>query len=185
MKKTKKGGVKVWVLLSIVLVLVVVSAIMFGYSGNSMEEMQADIGQKAQDIVVEGVVEKVVDDGRVMVGEKLKETGEKILGEEELADGFYGVYVDVDVNEFEKVVLFFTAPWCPSCIEAENDIEIYKKEIPAGVAIVRVDFDNNIELREKYNVTKQHTFVLIDKVGEAMLQWNGDKTFNEIMNNIK
>ncbi|XLQ19950.1 MAG: thioredoxin family protein [Candidatus Moraniibacteriota bacterium] len=185
MKKTYKGGSKIFVVLLIILIIGI-SAIMFGYGGNNVQEIKSEAGQKAGEIMEEHgdiVIEKVVDSGKEKVGEALKEVGEKIL-EENNAPGYYGNYGDDGVSEYENVVVFFTADWCPSCVEAEKNIESEKNDIPTDVAIVKVDFDDD-DLKQNYGVSKQHTFVLINEVGEENKKWVGSKTLAEIIDNIK
>lgn len=58
-------------------------------------------------------------------------------------------------------VLFFHASWCPQCIAIEKDIK--KQGVPDGYSIFKVDYDNSSELKKKYGVTQQTTFVKIDK----------------------
>lgn len=192
MKRKYKGGVKIYILLFIITILIIGSAMMFGYGGDAVQSAKEDTQNKAQDALNqkgEEVMGKVIGGSQEIIGQKLKETGEKMLEEEYTAvkgdPGFYGDYGEVDATHFERVILFFTAPWCPSCTDAQNNIEINQKEIPANVAVVRVDFDHNNELREKYNVNKQHTFVLIDKSGEEISRWDNSKTLSEIIDNIK
>jgi hypothetical protein len=43
-----------------------------------------------------------------------------------------------------------------------------------------VDFDNETDLRKKYGVTIQHTFVQIDKDGNSLAKWAGSTTAEEI-----
>ena len=69
------------------------------------------------------------------------------------------------------VVLFFAADWCPTCQEATTNLEADPPPIPAGLAIVRVDYDNSDELKQKYGVTTQHTFVQVDPDGNEVAKW--------------
>lgn len=78
------------------------------------------------------------------------------------------------------VVLFFAADWCPTCQEATENLEADPAAIPAGLAIVRVDYDNSDELKQKYGVTVQHTFVQVDADGNEIAKWNGSVTADEI-----
>ena len=48
-----------------------------------------------------------------------------------------------------------------------------EETIPEDVVIFRVDYDTEEELKEKYGVTYQHTFVVVDTEGEAVTKWNG------------
>jgi thiol-disulfide isomerase/thioredoxin len=78
------------------------------------------------------------------------------------------------------VVLFFAADWCPTCQEATTNLEADLAAIPAGLAIVRVDYDNSDELKQKYGVTVQHTFVQVDPEGNEVAKWSGSVTADEI-----
>lgn len=57
-------------------------------------------------------------------------------------------------------ILFFHAPWCPQC--RQLDKEITASNIPAGITILKVDYDTNQPLRATYGVTLQTTFVEVD-----------------------
>ena len=61
-------------------------------------------------------------------------------------------------------VLFFHAPWCPQCNAIEKDI--LAQGVPGNLTIIKVDYDSNQDLRQKYGVTLQTTFVKIDDQGE-------------------
>ena len=70
------------------------------------------------------------------------------------------------INSDKITVLDFFAPRCPSCRAAHKNIVSEVHQLPANLQILNVDYDTNTDLRQKYGVTSQHTFVLIDK------QWN-------------
>lgn len=82
------------------------------------------------------------------------------------------------------VVLFFNAEWCSTCQQARGNFEASLSEIPENLAIVVVDFDDSIELRKKYGVTVQHTFVQIDGSGNAVGKWSGSVTVAEIVGQL-
>jgi thiol-disulfide isomerase/thioredoxin len=85
-----------------------------------------------------------------------------------------GAYVDYSPEALAAAegsrVLFFHAPWCPNCRDLEEDISAVG--IPAGVTVVKVDFDTELGLREKYGVTQQTTVVLLDADGAEVDQAN-------------
>ncbi len=60
--------------------------------------------------------------------------------------------------------LFFHAPWCPQCRAIEDSINA-GGHIPDNVTIYKVDYDSNQQLRQKYGVTIQTTFIKVDKDG--------------------
>lgn len=73
----------------------------------------------------------------------------------------------------QRRVLFFKANWCSTCTEADEDISQHTSQLPADVTILKVNFDTEKELRTKYGVTSQHTFVVVDGQGNLVNIWNG------------
>ncbi|RLP11676.1 thioredoxin family protein [Propionibacterium australiense] len=71
-----------------------------------------------------------------------------------------------------KSILFFNATWCPSCQAITKALKENPGRIPDGTDIVSVDYDSNPELRQKYGVTTQHTFVQVDAEGNAVRTWS-------------
>ena len=101
-----------------------------------------------------------------------------------------GSYITLADYEADKsaysstdVVLFFNAAWCSTCKEARDNIEADLAGIPSGLTIVVVDFDTATDLRQKYGVTVQHTFVQIDADGNELAKWSGSVTADEIAQN--
>jgi thiol-disulfide isomerase/thioredoxin len=80
----------------------------------------------------------------------------------------------------DDVVLFFAAPWCSSCRQTRTNIEADLAGIPAGLVIVVVDYDTATDLRRRYGVTVQHTFVQIAADGEEIKKWTGTLTAQAI-----
>lgn len=78
-----------------------------------------------------------------------------------------GSYVDYKNNIIATTsgekLLFFHAKWCPQCRELEADIK--KGPIPDNTTIIKVDFDNSQDLRQKYGVTQQTTIVRVNDDG--------------------
>ena len=81
-----------------------------------------------------------------------------------------GAYVDYSPSAIAdadgRVLLFFHATWCPQCVSADGDIKA--SGVPSGITIVKVDYDTNQDLRAKYGVTQQTTFVEVDSSGEKV-----------------
>lgn len=68
-------------------------------------------------------------------------------------------------------VLFFHAAWCPYCIKNDQrltgwfsdpgpDFPIY--------SVYKIDYDDRTDLRQRYGVTSQDTFILIDREGNEV-----------------
>lgn len=94
-----------------------------------------------------------------------------------------GSYTDFDYAklanaEHGKVVLFFHAPWCPTCREADKNFNA--SETPDGLTLLKVDYDSSGDLKKKYGVTYQHTFVQVDKDGNLLKKWSGSHDYNDI-----
>lgn len=84
-----------------------------------------------------------------------------------------GAYVDysetVIANTPGTKILFFHAPWCPQCRALEASIK--SRTIPTGVTIIKVDYDTNQALRQKYGVTIQTTLVKVDDSGNLIKKY--------------
>lgn len=72
-----------------------------------------------------------------------------------------------------KRVYFFHAKWCPTCKTANSEILSRIDEIPEGVRLFKTDYDTQKELKNKYAVTYQHTYVYVDQNGNEVKKWNG------------
>jgi thiol-disulfide isomerase/thioredoxin len=76
------------------------------------------------------------------------------------------------------VVLFFNAGWCPTCMEADKQLNSTK--FPDGLVVVSVDYDDSDDLKQQYGVTTQHTFVQVDPDGNELAKFTGSTTVDEI-----
>lgn len=80
-----------------------------------------------------------------------------------------GAYVDYSADALASAqgdrILFFHADWCPTCRTLEADIE--SQGVPDGITVLKVDYDSNQELRQKYGVTVQTTVVALDDQEKA------------------
>ena len=80
-------------------------------------------------------------------------------------------------------VLFFHASWCATC--AATDKSFTEKGIQrAGVDVLKVDYDTSTDLKKKYGVTTQHTFVQVNSKGEMITKWLAGSVV-ELYKNIK
>ncbi|MCC6290947.1 thioredoxin family protein [Candidatus Nomurabacteria bacterium] len=82
------------------------------------------------------------------------------------------------------VVLFFRASWCPTCRAVDSDIKANLNEIPASLTILDIDYDKSSELKQKYGVTYQHTFVQVDKDGNLIKKWSGSPTLSSLVTEV-
>jgi thiol-disulfide isomerase/thioredoxin len=84
-----------------------------------------------------------------------------------------------------NVVLFFRAGWCPTCIAVDKDIKANISNIPSDLAILDVNYDTSSDLKKKYGVTYQHTFVQVDKNGDLIKKWSGSPTLAKLVAEVK
>jgi len=77
--------------------------------------------------------------------------------------------------ETGAAVLFFNAAWCPTCRAALADLTSRQGEL-GDITVFLVDYDSEKDLKRRYAVSAQHTFVQIDTNGDAVLLWNGGAT---------
>ncbi len=106
-------------------------------------------------------------------------TQDKVSNEIVQTNANYMVYDAQKVSDSdENKVLFFHASWCPDCVAANRSIA--EASTTAWLKIFKIDFDDSVELRKKYGVTKQHTFVQIDSDGELIKKWWGTNSLEEI-----
>lgn len=92
-----------------------------------------------------------------------------------------GEYISLDDYNAHKdmykdttTVYFFHANWCPICVGIDNELNSDKSMIPAKTVIVKTDFDSAKDLRKKYGVTAQTSFVQVDKDGNKVNMWTAN-----------
>ncbi|MCP4523319.1 MAG: peptide-methionine (R)-S-oxide reductase MsrB [Candidatus Gracilibacteria bacterium] len=79
----------------------------------------------------------------------------------------------------EFLILFFHATWCSSCTQFEE--KVIKEKIPENIKIFKVDFDTQHQLRKKYNIITQTSFVLVDNNGKVKKRWIGAQKIQDIV----
>jgi len=98
--------------------------------------------------------------------------------------GTYVDFADFDADRAaysdSDVVLFFHASWCSTCKKADANLTADPAGIPAGLAIIKIDFDSSTDLRRQYGVTQQHTFVSISPDGSKKNVFTGATTAADI-----
>jgi thiol-disulfide isomerase/thioredoxin len=87
-------------------------------------------------------------------------------------------------TERGRAVLFFKADWCPTCKAAEAEYRANLEKIPSDVTVLVANYDKESELKRKYNVTYQHTFIQVDGEGMAITRWNGGGLV-ELVSNVR
>lgn len=147
-------------------ILIVLSCTIFVYSWGTKEEDASQTMMESPD-TSEGAMTMMADDSMSNIGGKVS-------------------FTDLDAARTfaakGPAVLFFYADWCPACQIAMKNIDENIKKL-GDITVVVVNYDKARDLRSKYNVTYQHTFVQIDENGEKLAIWNGGGV-DSILKNI-
>lgn len=171
---------------SIVIVVLIVLGVggFYFYSQNqssdSMMKKDEAVMEKSDETTekTDAMMEKSSEPGVVMDGAVLEDKGS---GDSMMSDGGYQPFSQsaFDGAKDSKRVLFFFANWCPTCKPIDAQLSASIAEIPAGVEIFRVNYNDSDTdaadkaLAAKYGITYQHTFVQVDASGEEVAKWNG------------
>lgn len=160
-------------------------------NANTNDAMMEETNSNTNEVMEEdGMIENSNING-VMMEEKTTNTNEVMTDDEnsntnsEAAAGEYMPYSPAAFAEAsgQKRVLFFYASWCPTCRPADANITANADQIPDGVVVFRTDYDTETELKSKYGVTYQHTFVQVDADDNLIKKWNGGD-IDEIISNV-
>lgn len=172
-----------------------VSGAMMKKEGENM--MKDDSSMMNKDEAMKGGSGKMLDDGSVKVGVDInvdtgammkKNDGATMKKDPSMtAKGTYETYSadKLALAQNGKVVLFFKASWCPTCKAVDADILAHLNAIPSGAHILIVDYDTSSDLKKKYGVTYQHTFVQVDAEGAMLKKWSGSPTLASLVAEIK
>lgn len=81
----------------------------------------------------------------------------------------------------QTVVYFFAATWCPDCQSTYKDLKANFSLLPSNLTLVFVNYDKAKDLKVKYGITAQHTFVVIGASGEKKKVFSGTNTVADIV----
>lgn len=121
----------------------------------------------------------MMKDDDAMMDDKMMDDGMKkedsMMKDDEMMDDsammHKATYTDYSASVLangETKVLFFHAAWCPVCRSADAELkDWYAAGLPTR-NVYKVDYDTSADLKAKFGVTYQHTFVLVDGEGNAL-----------------
>ncbi len=146
-------------------------------SMSDADMMKGDMEEKA------GMTDSVLPKGDMAEGEMKKDTEEAAMTK----PGSYEPYSEALLARAETgdVVLFFRASWCPTCRALDADIIKNLGAIPSGLTILDVNYDTATELKKRYGVTYQHTFVQVDSKGNQITKWSGSPSLADIVTKVE
>ena len=95
-----------------------------------------------------------------------------LAGNEDAVDDS-GQYIEwseeaFEANSDQQRWLYFHAEWCPECRALEADIKANLSDIPAGVIIFKIEYDDHQDLRQRWQVLSQTTVISVDTQGEKV-----------------
>jgi thiol-disulfide isomerase/thioredoxin len=132
-----------------------------------------DIKSKINSDIVTVNEEKIMD--------KTSEVVEEVMMKKE------GMFIEYSAEKVAATsgnkVLFFHANWCPSCIGAAKNLSA--ATAPEGLNVFKVDYDSSADLKAKYGVVSQHTFVQIDDNGTMVKRWFGSRNYEDILTQLQ
>lgn len=89
-------------------------------------------------------------------------------------------------NNGKAVIWFAALAWCPSCQAADRDFKAHFDKVPKDVTIMKINYDTAKELKQKYAITMQDTFIQIDSKGSEIIRWNsGGQGTEALLANLK
>ena len=86
-----------------------------------------------------------------------------------------------------RAILWFAAlAWCPSCQAADRDFKAHFDKVPKDVTILKINYDTAKELKQKYSIVMQDTFIQVDSQGKEITRWNsGGQGVEALLANAK
>lgn len=194
--KTNNNGINnIWVIFAIV-ILVIWWIFFFSNNSNDTEEVNTSTKQVSvidENQTINKTTKEVSSWSDVPEINKKDEMETKVMNDDTklnnvaatqtLVKWTYADFKESSIKNDWDVVLFFHATWCPSCNAADKELK--SSEIPDGLTVLKTDYDSNLDLRKKYWVTSQHTFVQVDNSWNKINKWSWWQTVASIKENLK
>lgn len=173
------GGLMTWII--VIILIAVVGFFAFSDKSDKEEESMNESNSMEQAEVMSN--DTSMNQENEMMDEGMEEAGPGMMQ----SAGTYEVYSaeKIAMADTKDVVLFFRADWCPTCRALDKDIKESLSDIPEGLVILDVNYDNEKELKQKYGVTYQHTFVQVDAEGNMIAKWSGSPTLEALVKEVK
>lgn len=160
---------KVLVTVAVFIGLLLVCGGVFAYGNNQNDKKEQEKMAMQKKTSDAAMIKK--DEAAAMDKEKMAKEGDTMTKQ-----GSYVTIADYNKDPTKytnsKKVYFFHASWCPICQSIDKEINATMSKIPAGVTMIKTDFDSSTELRQKYGVTTQYTFVQVDDNDNETAQWS-------------
>jgi len=96
------------------------------------------------------------------------------------------VYADYiwpeSISSTWDTVLFFHADWCPTCNQAQS---VFEEWLPAWLTILKVDYDEEEDLKAKHQILTQTSYVYVAPDGSQIKRWVGWTTVEDVLEQIE
>ena len=122
-------------------------------------------------------------DGSMMKAEPMDASAYSLKGLGSQVVGFTSEMAAQNLAMKSTVVYYFAATWCPDCQVTYKDLKANFAKLPPNLTLVVVNYDKSSDLKKKYGVTMQHTFVVIGTKGEKKKVWNGPTMVSDLIKN--
>ena len=116
----------------------------------------------------------------------LNKVDDKMMHDDSKMNKISGTYIPYDISKLtlQKNVIFFAASWCPTCQALNKSINNNLTSIPSNLTILKADYDSEVQLKQKYGITYQHTLVQVDQNGNILKKWSGSYSIDDIINQL-
>lgn len=166
---------KLLVTISIVVALFLVGGGIFAYTTNQNDKKEQEKTTMAKKTEDEAMMKK--QEAAAIEKDKMTKDADPMTNKDtESKQGTYVTLADYNKDPSKYTdstkVYFFHASWCSICQGIEKEIIADVSKVPAGVTLIKTDFDSSTDLRKKYGVTVQYTFVQVDDSGNKTAQWS-------------
>lgn len=137
--------------------------VLFGceqYEEASVDQVRENVESLSQ----EENIASIKKEGTEEASQQREQVVKKPVSSEKYMD--YSLDNESALRERVDYGLFFTSENCDNCQELEEGLMAHSEDLPSGTRILKVDFDNQMKLKQKYEVTVPHTLIFIDSAGE-------------------
>lgn len=83
-----------------------------------------------------------------------------------------------------KKIVVISAVWCPSCLILNKQLKQIKENYK-DLEIIKLDYDFDEELVEKYNVGKKLPVIILEDDNQEIRRLTGEKEYSEITSFIE
>jgi len=169
-------------LIAAVIIIIIAASVTYFYSQNNSSSMSATSDSMMETKTNE---DKMMNDNKPATTEAMmaEDNSDTMMMKDE------SKYIEYSKEAFDlasdkKRIYFFHATWCPTCKAANTEFTNNLSQIPNDVMLFKTDYDKETDLKKKFKITYQHTFVLVDTNGNELKKWNGGG-LKELISNTK